>query len=109
MTNNEKAPVTVALVAGVLANPELLPENTPAWQGILRNLSAVQYDAAVQPGEAKELSYAFSVDMLPRDVKLEIMTVITDAKGAVYQVPAYGSVASVVDPATNLLDPQMYV
>ncbi|CEJ94504.1 hypothetical protein VHEMI10028 [[Torrubiella] hemipterigena] len=107
VTNNEKAPVTVAIVAGVLANPELLPENTPAWQGILRNLSAVQYDAAVQPGEAKELSYAFSVDMLPRDVKLEIMTVITDAKGAVYQIPAYGSVTSVVDPATNLLDPQI--
>lgn len=108
VTNAEKKAIQVAFVAGALVDPSMTPgEDTPHWKAILANLTTTQYSAAVQPGETRELPYAFAVDLLPKDVRIEIMAVVTTAEGELYQVPAYNGVAALVDPATNLLDPQM--
>lgn len=47
--------------------------------------------------------------MQPQDVMLQLVAVLADAQGGIYQVPAYNGAASVVEPPTSLLDPQMYV
>lgn len=107
ITNKEDGPISVAFVAGALSNPEVLPEGTPAYQSIVRNLTAVQYNAAIEVGETKSLSYAFAQDLHPQDVRLQILAVVTNDKGGLFQVPAYDAIAAVVEPPTSFFDPQM--
>lgn len=75
----------------------------------MRNLTAVQYNAAIEVGETKSLSYAFAQDLHPQDVRLQILAVVTNDKGGLFQVPAYDAIAAVVEPPTSFFDPQMYV
>lgn len=60
-------------------------------------------------GESKQVPYAFALDMQPQDVRLELVAVLSDSQGGIYQVSAYNSTASIVEPPTSFLDPQMYV
>jgi hypothetical protein len=94
-------------LAGLLATTQPLPEGTPAYQGILRNLTAVQYDHSIEAGETKSFPFSFALDMQPQDVRLQLAAVITNAKGVLYQVEAHDGLAAIVEAPTSFLDPQM--
>ncbi|EGY18001.1 hypothetical protein VD0002_g7173 [Verticillium dahliae] len=102
ITNHEDAPIQVAFVAGSLSRAEEL-----ATEVIVRNLTAVRYDLTIEPKEKKAVPYSFALDMQPQDVKLQLVAVISNAKGDVFQLPAYNAPAAVVEPPTSILDPQI--
>ncbi|KAK2590923.1 hypothetical protein QQS21_011384 [Conoideocrella luteorostrata] len=107
ITNNEDAPIQIAFLAGLLATTKEVPEGTPTYQTIIRNLTAVQYNHAIEAGETKSFPYSFSLDMQPQDVRLQLAAVITNAKGHLHQVQAHNGLATVVEAPTSFLDPQI--
>lgn len=109
ITNHDSKAIDVAFVAGILATTKELPEDAPAYEKIVRNLTSVPYDLKIEAGEKKELPYSFAIDMNPQDVLVQLIAVITDSKGTVHQVQASNSTASIVEAPTSFLDPQMYV
>lgn len=109
ITNSEAGPITVAFLAGTLHSLAPLAEDAPAYQSIVRNLTAVQYNLAVGPGEKKAVPFDFALDMQPQDVKLQLTAVVAGSKGDIYQVQAFNDMASIVEAPTSFLDPQMYV
>jgi hypothetical protein len=80
----------------------------PAYQGIVRNLTMVQYSLEIESGETKSFPYSFVLDMNPQDVRLRLLAVFTNAEGVVFQVPAYEGSTAIVEAPTSFLDPQMY-
>lgn len=109
VSNHEDAPIQVAFVSGSLSSTAPQAADKPAYENILRNLTASQYGLSVDAGESKQVPYAFSLDMQPQDVLLELVAVLADSQGGIYQMSAYSSTASIVEPPTSFLDPQMYV
>lgn len=109
VTNNEDGPLSVDVVIGVLATAKELPADTPAYEGIVHNLTAVEYNLAVEAGETKSIPYSFSLDIQPQDVRVQLVAVITNAKGNLFQINAHDGSASIVEAPTSFFDPQMYV
>ncbi|KAI5461115.1 hypothetical protein BGZ63DRAFT_424038 [Mariannaea sp. PMI_226] len=107
VTNHDSSPIHLAMVGGALVTTQSLPDDTPAYQKIVRNLTAVQYNIEIDAGEKKELTFAFSQDMNPQDVYIELVAVITDPKGGVHQIQAANSTAAIVEAPTSFLDPQI--
>ena len=54
------------------------------------------------------MPYSFVLDLQPQDVRLQLIAVVTNAKGEVYQIQAYNQTVGIVDPPTSFFDPQMY-
>ncbi|PHH69488.1 hypothetical protein CDD83_5707 [Cordyceps sp. RAO-2017] len=106
VTNREAGPITVALLAGSLARVKELPAGAPAYRGILRNLTAVQYNLVIEAGESKALPFSFVQDMQPQEVRLQIIAVVTTDKGIV-QVPAHNGTAVIVEAPTGFFDLQI--
>lgn len=108
-TNNEPEPVTVSIVGATLSTLQVLPEGAHPSTGIVRNLTAIRYDTIIPAGEKQSLPYTFTTDLHPQDLRLNIVAVVNSQAGAVYQVQAFNETVNVVDPATSIFDPQMYV
>jgi hypothetical protein len=108
VTNRESAPIQLALVGGALHATAALPDGAPEYQSILRNLSVVQYNLQIEPGEKKAVSFPFALDAQPQDVRLQLFAVLANDKGVVEQVEAHNAIASIVEAPTSFLDPQMY-
>ncbi|KND93571.1 Increased recombination centers protein 22 [Tolypocladium ophioglossoides CBS 100239] len=107
VTNNEDGPLSVAFLTGVLATTKKLPVDTPAYQAIIRNLTAVQYNLPIEAGETKSIPYSFALDMQPQDVRLQLVAVLTNAKGNFFHLAAHNGAASVVEAPTSFFDPQI--
>ncbi|KAL3957858.1 hypothetical protein ACCO45_008436 [Purpureocillium lilacinum] len=107
VTNKEDGPISVAFMTGVLATTKELPADAPAYQGIVRNLTAVQYNLPVEAGETKSIPYSFALDMQPQDVRLSLVAVITNAKGNLFQIAAHDGTAAIVEAPTSFFDPQI--
>ncbi|KAK5993199.1 Increased recombination centers protein 22 [Cladobotryum mycophilum] len=107
VSNHEEKPITVAFVLGTLTTTQELAPDAPAYQGILRNLTGMNYNLNVEAGETKSVTYSFSQDILPQDVRLTLIAVIANEKGNVFQIPAYDGETTIVDPPTSFLDPQI--
>ena len=105
--NREEGAVQVAFVAGALMSPQPLPAGAPAWQAILRNLTAVPYQLRVGPGESKAVPFVFALDMQPQDVRLQLVAVVSNEKGDIFTVQAHDGEAAIVEPPTSFFDPQM--
>ncbi|PFH60515.1 hypothetical protein XA68_10829 [Ophiocordyceps unilateralis] len=105
--NKEDGPIKVAYLAGALVSTKPLPANAPAYQAIVRNLTAVQYNLDIEAGEAKAFPFSFMLDMQPQDVHLQLVAVVTNAKGNLVQVPAHNGTASIVEAPTSFFDPQI--
>lgn len=107
VTNHEDGPIQFLFANGALWTPEELADDVPAYQGIVRNLTVVQYSLEIEPGETKSFPYSFVLDMNPQDVRLHLLAVFTNAKGVVFQVPAYEGSTAIVEAPTSFLDPQI--
>lgn len=108
-TNHEDAPIQVAMVGGLLSTTQELAEDAHPSDAIVRNLTAARYDLTVEAGDKKAVPYSFALDMQPQDVLLQLVAVVTNSKGDVFQVQAYNATAAIVEPPTSIFDPQMYV
>ncbi|KAL5604062.1 hypothetical protein BROUX41_002051 [Berkeleyomyces rouxiae] len=100
LENQAAEPVQLAFVGGRLAAPAS-PDT------VIVNLTTTQYGQLVAAGETKAVEYAFELDMNAQDVLLNLVAVVADSQGQVYQVMAYNSTASIVEPPVSLLDPQI--
>ncbi|KAM3443428.1 hypothetical protein NHJ13734_001838 [Beauveria thailandica] len=110
VTNNEDAPIQVAFVSGTLssdASSPLLPADAPPYRRIVHNLTAAEYNLPVAAGASAQLPYAFALDLQPQDVRVQLLAVVTDAKGAIFPVTVYNGTASIVEAPTSFLDPQI--
>ncbi|KAK8142794.1 hypothetical protein G3M48_008217 [Beauveria asiatica] len=110
VTNNEDAPIQVAFVSGTLSSDApspLLPADAPPYRRIVHNLTAAEYNLPVAAGASAQLPYAFALDLQPQDVRVQLLAVVTDAKGGIFPVTVYNGTASIVEAPTSFLDPQI--
>ncbi|KAF4455256.1 hypothetical protein F53441_2406 [Fusarium austroafricanum] len=107
INNNDASPITVAFVSGSLNTMKELPEDSPSYASIVRNLTAVQYNLEVPAGEKKEIPFSFAQDMQPQEVRVELSAVVADSTGNLHQVLAHVGPASIVEAPTSFLDPQI--
>lgn len=75
----------------------------------MRNLTTVKYNVQIPAGEKESLSYAFTTDMQPADLRLSLAAVVGDEKGNMFTFQAFNETVAVVEPETSLFDPQMWV
>jgi hypothetical protein len=108
-TNKEDGPVQIVFVGGALSTTQPLPEGAPPSAAVIRNLTVVRYDVEVDAGAKHTVPFSFALDMHPQDIQINLMAVVMDEEGKVFQLPAHMGPASIVDPPTSILDPQMYV
>lgn len=103
ITNDEPQPVGVAIVGGSIV------QDNGAQTQVLRNLTAARYSIEIPAGESETVTYTFSTEMHPQDVRLQLVAVLKDHKDAFYTVSVYNETVSVVEAPTSFFDPQMYV
>lgn len=103
VNNNEPSPIGVSLVGGSLS------EEVAGESRIVRNLTAQKYSIEVPAGAEETVPYTFTTELHPRDLRLQLVAVLKDAKGNFLTVPVYNETVSVVEAATSFFDPQMYV
>lgn len=107
--NNEAESVLVALVGGRLTTLQALPEGAHASMGIVRNLTNVKYGVEIPAGETQSLPFTFSMDMNPQELRLQLVAMVQNQKGELFQMQAYNGTVSIVEAPTSFFDPQVYV
>ncbi|KAF2272654.1 uncharacterized protein EI97DRAFT_436740 [Westerdykella ornata] len=101
ITNEEPEPVSLALIGGSLLRDGLEKPQ------IVRNLTAARYQIEIPAGEAETITYTFSTEMHPQDVRLQLVAVLQDKKQDFYTVSIYNETVSVVEAPTSIFDPQI--
>lgn len=107
ITNHEEGDIHVLMVGGHLYTTDKLPADAPFYQGIIANLSSVQAGATIKPGETQEIPYSFVLDMQPQQVSLQLSVVAQNSFHNMLQVVAHNATAEIVEPPTNIFDPQI--
>lgn len=104
-TNEEPEPVSVVFVGGSLWTD---PMSVYGSQ-IISNLTTTRYNVEIPAGSSDSLSYSFTTELHPQDLKLNLAAVVTDVKGTPYTLQAFNETVGVVEAETSIFDPQMYV
>ncbi|EAW14470.1 putative translocon-associated protein, alpha subunit [Aspergillus clavatus NRRL 1] len=100
ITNDEPAPVTVNFIGGSLST---LDESS----NVIHNLTVTRYGVEIPAGQQESLSYSFATEMHPQDLKLSIVSIISNSEGQLFPVYAHNGTVSVVEPETSIFDPQI--
>ncbi|KAF2873613.1 hypothetical protein BDV95DRAFT_592955 [Massariosphaeria phaeospora] len=101
ITNEEPQPISVAVIGGSLLRTD------GGQPQILRNLTAKNYKIEIPAGAEETVTYSFSTDMHPQDVRLQLVAVLKDAKDSVYTVAVYNETVTIVEAPTSIFDPQI--
>ncbi|PVI02962.1 hypothetical protein DM02DRAFT_612603 [Periconia macrospinosa] len=101
INNQEPEPINVIVVGGSLV------DDAGSEPRILRNLTSKTYNLQVPAGEEQTVTYSFSTEMHPQDVRLQLVTVLQDSKSQILTVSAYNETVSVVEAPTSIFDPQI--
>ncbi|KAF2681629.1 hypothetical protein K458DRAFT_391586 [Lentithecium fluviatile CBS 122367] len=99
--NEEPTPITVSLVGGTLL------QDAGADTRILRNLTGQRYGLEIPGGEEQTVTYTFTTEMHPQDLRLQLVAVLQDSKQAFFTVSAFNETVSVVEAPTSIFDPQI--
>lgn len=99
--NEEAVPVSVNFVGGALWSVE------EEQSRIVRNLTATKYNIEIPAGEKQSVSYSFALEMHPQDLKLNLVSVVSDPEGRFFTIQAHDGLVSVVEPETSIFDPQV--
>lgn len=75
----------------------------------MRNLTAQKYSIEIPAGQEETIPYTFTQELHPRELRLQLVTVLRDSKNNFYTVPVYNETVTIVERPTSILDPQMYV
>lgn len=101
--NEDSDPVLVNLIGG-----SLWTLDTPDEPGqLVRNLTTARYNLQVPAGEKESLTYTFSTEMHPQDLRLHLAAAVSNSAGTLYTLSAFNETVSVVEPDTSIFDPQM--
>lgn len=92
--------MTVNFVGGSLWTPE---ENSR----IVRNLTTTRYGVEIPAGQKETLPYSFATEMHPQDLRLSLVSIVSNSEGQFFTLPAFNGTVSVVEPETSIFDPQM--
>lgn len=103
ITNDEPDPVSVVFIGGSL----WASESGAKGPQIIRNLTTTRYNVEIPAGIKESISYSFTTELLPQDLKLNLAAVITDIEGTAYTLQAFNETVSVVEPDTSIFDPQI--
>jgi hypothetical protein len=103
INNKEPTPVGVTIVGGSLI------QEIKGQSQIVKNLTAHKYSIEIPAGAEETVPYTFTTELHPQNLRLQLVTVLKDNKGALYTVPVYNETVSVVEAPTSFFDPQMYV
>lgn len=103
--NDEPDPVTVVFIGGSLWASD------PRGKGpqIVKNLTTARFNVAIPPGAQESISYSFTTELHPQDLKLKLAAVVQDMKGTAFTLQAFNDAVGVVEPDTSIFDPQMFV
>jgi len=101
INNNEPTPIGVSIVGGSLL------EEQAGESRIVRNLTAQKYSIEIPAGAEETVPYTFTTELHPRDLRLQLVTVLKDSKNNFVTVPIYNETVSIVEAATSFFDPQM--
>ena len=104
-TNTEKYPVNVALIGGALWGRD--PKTKGETSMIVRNITSTKYSVAIAAGGDQAISYKFSTELHPQELRLILQSVLTTDAGGLYQVNAYNETVSIVEPDASIFDPQL--
>lgn len=100
-TNDEPSPITVNFIGGTLWD---LDEDRSQ---VVRNLTTSRYNLEIPAGQKESLSYSFTTEMHPQDLRLQIASIVSSSDGNLYTLHAHNGTVSVVEPETSIFDPQM--
>jgi hypothetical protein len=100
ISNEEPEPVSVSVIGGSLIQDGPEPH-------ILRNLTATRYTTQIPAGESETITYSFSTEMHPQNVRLQLVAILKDNKDAFYTLAAYNETVSIVEAPTSIFDPQI--
>ncbi|KAF2398827.1 hypothetical protein EJ06DRAFT_538779 [Trichodelitschia bisporula] len=100
VVNNEPAPISIRVVGGSLWSQDPNSE-------VVRNLTSRNYNIEVPAGQNESLTYDFTTDLHPQDLRLSLAAIVLDAQNRPFQVPAYNATVSVVEAPISIFDPQI--
>lgn len=103
--NDEPDPVTVVFIGGSLWASELRGKGPQ----IVKNLTTARFNVAIPAGAKESISYSFTTELRPQELKLNLAVVVQDKKGTAFSLQAFNETVSVVEPDTSIFDPQMFV
>ena len=95
----------MAFVGGALLGPN--PKNQGAMDVVVRNLTSTRYNVEIPAGQKESISYSFTTELHPQDLRLNLVAVLTTGKGPLYTLQAFNETVSVVEPDASLFDVQL--
>ena len=100
--NEDTEAITVAYVSASLWTQE----NAAQESRNIRNLTASKYNVQIPPGEKESLTYSFTTELHPQNLKLKITASVMSDNG-IFAIQAFDETITVVEAPTSILDPQM--
>jgi hypothetical protein len=101
--NGENDPVRIRMVGGSLWPVEAvdLTASSP-----IRNLSTTVYNTEIPAKSNHSLTYKFTTELHPQDLRLLLAGIVEDKNGASFQLEAFNGTVSVVEAPLSIFDPQ---